>query len=204
LKKKYIFTTLNNLVEHKYIEDFKSGSNQALGHIYDLYAVRLSLVAYRYLQDKQESKDVVMDVFEKLINMSIEKRKLQVPDQPKGFTGWIITVTKNHTLDLLKHKTIVGHHLAVITYQDVYIQSDVERLWDKQLVDKVIKQLHGSEQKVTSLHYAGYSHEEIAQKLNVSYNTVRNQLSSAKKKIRKYITTPLIVLLINVYNHACL
>ena len=195
---------MNILIKNKHIEDFIAGDNKALGHIYDVYAVRLSMVAYRYLQNSQESKDVLMDVFEKLINMSIEKRKLQVPDQPKGFTGWIITVTKNHTLDLIKHKTIVERHLADVTYQDVYIQSDAERVWDKQLVDKVISQLHESEQKVTSLHYAGYSHEEIAQKLNVSYNTVRNQLSSAKKKIRKYISTPLIVLLINVYNHACL
>ncbi len=195
---------MNNLIKNTHIEDFIAGENKALGHIYDIYAVRLSMVAYRYLQNTQESKDVVMDVFEKLINMSIEKRKLQVPDQPKGFTGWIITVTKNHTLDLIKHKIIVGRHLADNMHQDVYIQSDSERVWDKQMVDEVISQLHESEQKVTSLHYEGYSHHEIAQKLNVSYNTVRNQLSSAKKKIRKYISSPLIVLLLNLYHHACL
>ncbi len=195
---------MNNLIQNKYIEDYKSGSNHALGHIYDLYALRLSMVAYRYLQDKQESKDVVMDVFEKLIQMSNEKRRLQVPDKPDGFTGWLITITKNYTLDLIKHKKIVERYQADGMHQEGHSQSEAERVWDKQTVDYVISQLHESEQRVTSLHFEGYSHIEIAQKLNVSYNTVRNQLSSAKKKIRKYISTPLIVLLLNLYYHAAL
>ncbi len=193
---------MNILIDHKYIDAFKYGDNQALGRIYDVYAVRLSMVAYRYLQNTQESRDVVMDVFEKLIQMSDEKRKLQIPVTPEGFTGWLITITKNYTLDLIKHKTIVARYQADSLNNEVYSQSDAERVWDKQTVDYVISQLHESEQKVASLHYSGYSHEEIAKKLNISYNTVRNQLSSAKKKIRKYISTPLIVLLINVYNHA--
>jgi RNA polymerase sigma-70 factor (ECF subfamily) len=202
LEKKIIFTTVNIPIENKYIDAFKCGENQALGHIYDLYAVRLSMVAYRYLQNTQESKDVVMDVFEKLIQMSAEKRKLQIPVTSEGFTGWLITITKNYTLDLIKHKTIVARYQAEGSHNEVYSQSDAERVWDKQTVDYVISQLHESEQKVASLHYEGYSHEEIAKRLNVSYNTVRNQLSSAKKKIRKYISAPLIVLLINAYHHA--
>ncbi len=195
---------MNNPIENKYVDAFKCGDNQALGHVYDLYAVRLSMVAYRYLQNTQESKDVVMDVFEKLIQMSVEKRKLQIPVTPEGFTGWLITITKNYTLDLIKHKTIVARYQAQCLNNEVYSESDAERLWDKQTVDYVISQLLESEQKVASLHYEGYSHEEIAQRLNISYNTVRNQLSSAKKKIRKYISAPLIVLIINMYCHACL
>jgi RNA polymerase sigma-70 factor (ECF subfamily) len=204
LKKKYIFTLLDTLKINTYIEDYITGDNKALGYIYDLYAVRLSMVAYRFLQNAQESNDVVMDVFEKLIQMNNDKRKVLVPKNPEGFTGWIITVTKNHTLDLIKHKKIVELYQADRIHQDVYSKPEVERVWDKQMFDEVINQLHNCEQKVTRLHFEGYSHEEIAQKLNVSYNTVRNQLSSAKKKIRKYISIPLIVLLLNLYNHAIL
>jgi RNA polymerase sigma-70 factor (ECF subfamily) len=200
LKKRIIFTTVNKTIDIKYINAFKSGDNQSVGFIYDVYAVKLSMVAYKYLQNTQEAKDVVMDVFEKLVYMNNEKRKLVVPDTLEGFTGWLVTITKNYTLDQLKHKNIVARYQAESAKNEYLIQPDSDRIWDKQTVDYIINQLQGSEKQVASLHFLGYTHDEIANKLNVSYNTVRNQLSSAKKKIRKYISTSLIVLLVNLLN----
>jgi RNA polymerase sigma-70 factor (ECF subfamily) len=187
-------------IEIKHISSFKSGDNQSLGIVYDVFASKLSMVAYKYLQNTQESKDVVMDIFEKLMFMSEEKRKHNVPETIEGFTGWLVTITKNHTLDLLKHKSIVARYQAENINIEPLSAPDADRIWDKQTVDFVISQLKGSEKEVASLHYSGYSHDEIAAKLNVSYNTVRNQLFSAKKKIRKYISTSLIVLLLNLLN----
>jgi len=191
---------VNKTIDIKYINAFKSGDNQSVGFIYDVYAVKLSMVAYKYLQNTQEAKDVVMDVFEKLVYMNNEKRKLVVPDTLEGFTGWLVTITKNYTLDQLKHKNIVARYQAESAKNEYLIQPDSDRIWDKQTVDYIINQLQGSEKQVASLHFLGYTHDEIANKLNVSYNTVRNQLSSAKKKIRKYISTSLIVLLVNLLN----
>lgn len=191
---------MNKTIDIKYINAFKSGDNQSVGFIYDVYAVKLSMVAYKYLQNTQEAKDVVMDVFEKLVYMNNEKRKLVVPDTLEGFTGWLVTITKNYTLDQLKHKNIVARYQAESAKNEYLIQPDSDRIWDKQTVDYIINQLQGSEKQVASLHFLGYTHDEIANKLNVSYNTVRNQLSSAKKKIRKYISTSLIVLLVNLLN----
>ena len=191
---------MNKTIDIKYINAFKSGDNQSVGFIYDVYAVKLSMVAYKYLQNTQDAKDVVMDVFEKLVYMNNEKRKLVVPDTLEGFTGWLVTITKNYTLDQLKHKNIVARYQAESAKNEYLIQPDSDRIWDKQTVDYIINQLQGSEKQVASLHFLGYTHDEIANKLNVSYNTVRNQLSSAKKKIRKYISTSLIVLLVNLLN----
>lgn len=200
MKKRIIFTTVNKTIDIKYVNAFKSGDNQSVGFIYDVYAVKLSMVAYKYLQNTQEAKDVVMDVFEKLVYMNNEKRKLVVPDTLEGFTGWLVTITKNYTLDQLKHKNIVARYQAESAKNEYLIQPDSDRIWDKQTVDYIINQLQGSEKQVASLHFLGYTHDEIANKLNVSYNTVRNQLSAAKKKIRKYISTSLIVLLVNLLN----
>lgn len=191
---------MNKTIDIKYVNAFKSGDNQSVGFIYDVYAVKLSMVAYKYLQNTQEAKDVVMDVFEKLVYMNNEKRKLVVPDTLEGFTGWLVTITKNYTLDQLKHKNIVARYQAESAKNEYLIQPDSDRIWDKQTVDYIINQLQGSEKQVASLHFLGYTHDEIANKLNVSYNTVRNQLSAAKKKIRKYISTSLIVLLVNLLN----
>lgn len=179
---------------------YKNGENQPIGLFYDFYATKLLMVAYKYLQNTQEAKDVVMDVFEKLIHLNNEKRKTIVPDSIDGFTAWLITITKNYCFDILKHKNVVAQYQSALVNVEPLTQPDADRIWDKQTIDNVINKLQGSEKEVASMHYSGYSHDEIAGKLKVSYNTVRNQLSSAKKKIRKYISTPLVVLLLNQLN----
>jgi RNA polymerase sigma-70 factor (ECF subfamily) len=179
---------------------YKNGENQPVGLFYDFYATKLLMVAYKYLQNTQEAKDVVMDVFEKLIHLNNEKRKTIVPDSIDGFTAWLVTITKNYCFDILKHKNVVAQYQSALVNVEPLTQPDADRIWDKQTIDNVINKLQGSEKEVASMHYSGYSHDEIAGKLKVSYNTVRNQLSSAKKKIRKYISTPLVVLLLNQLN----
>ncbi len=200
LKKKYIFTSVNKAITINQISSYKLGDNQPIGLFYDAYAAKLLLVAYKYLQNTQEAKDVVMDVFEKLVYLNDEKRKAIVPDSVEGFTGWLVTITKNYTFDQLKHKKIVAKYQAESASIIPLTQPEADRIWDRQTIDYVINKLEGSEKDVASMHYSGYSHDEISGKLNVSYNTVRNQLSSAKKKIRKYISTPLVVLLLNQLN----
>jgi RNA polymerase sigma-70 factor (ECF subfamily) len=191
---------VNRHIEIKHILAFKSGDNQSLGFVYDVYSAKLLMVAYKYLQNTQEAKDVVMDIFEKLVYMCEEKRKHSVPETIEGFTGWLVTITKNYTLDQLKHRIIVARYQAESAHLEPVTAPDADRIWDKQTLDFVISQLKGNEKEVASLHFSGYSHDEIAFKLNVSYNTVRNQLFSAKKKIRKYISASLIVLLTNLLN----
>ncbi len=188
-------------LDKKQIANFKNGNNCAVGAIYQLHNATLGMVAYKYLQNTDDAKDAVMDVFEKLIAMDIEKRKSQIPDNPEHFTYLLIRMTKNLSLDILKHKQIINQYRSDIKEIEPCEQSDVERKWDKQTIDFVIGQLLESEQKIANLHFGGFSNDEIAQKLNLSYNTVRNQLSTAKKKIRRYISTPLVVLLINMYSY---
>lgn len=191
---------MNKAISTNHIILYKLGDNQLIGLFYNVYAAKLLMVAYKYLQNTQEAKDVVMDVFEKLIHLNEEKRKTVVPDSVDGFTGWLVTIAKNYSLDQLKHKNTVARYQAERANSEPLTQPDADRIWDKQIIDYVINQLQGSEKEVASMHYSGYSHDEIAGKLNVSYNTVRNQLSSAKKKIRKYISAPLVVLLLNQLN----
>lgn len=179
------------------IQNFKEGSNQALSLVYRQFAVGVTMVAYRYLQNKDEAKDVMMEVFEKMLSMEVAERMQKIPRDPDALKGWLYMVTKNLCLDWIKHRKIVLRYLETREDEPV-IYSDAERNWDTQVIEQVMKHLVESEQRVARLHFAGYTHEEIANRLNVSYNTVRNQLSSAKKKIRKYISPTLIVLMIQL------
>lgn len=180
-----------------HIQNFKDGNNHALSLVYREFAVGVTMVAYRYLQNKEEAKDVMMEVFEKMLSMTAEERVQKIPRDPDALKGWLYMVTKNLSLDWIKHRKIVLRYLETREDDPVTV-SDAEHRWDTQALEQVMKHLIESEQRVARLHFAGYTHEEIANRLNVSYNTVRNQLSSAKKKIRKYISPTLIVLMLHM------
>lgn len=183
------------LLTSEQIDRFKNGDNSLLNVIYHDFSVQLAFIAYRYLKNTDEAKDVTMEMFDKLLRMNADKRR-RIPSDPDGFKNWLSLVTKNYCLDMIKHNRIVLRYQQnnVAAYEEA-VRSDVERKWDAEAVASVLNRLPEAERQVCRMHYDGFSHEEIAKLLDISYNTVRNQLSSGKKKIRKYISGELIVLL---------
>jgi RNA polymerase sigma factor (sigma-70 family) len=49
---------------------------------------------------------------------------------------------------------------------------------------KMLDTLPNQQRIILELHLKGFDTNEIAQKLDISYNTCRNTLSTSKKKIR--------------------
>jgi RNA polymerase sigma factor (sigma-70 family) len=182
------------LLTSEQIDLFKKGDNSPLNVIYHDFSVQLVFIAYRYVKNTDEAKDITMEVFDKLLRMAPEKRR-RIPAEPDGFKNWIFLVTKNYCLDVIKHNKIVLQHRQQVAEMEMAVRSDAERKWDAEMVARVLSRLPAAEQEVCRMHYDGFSHEEIAKSLDISYYTVRNQLSSGKKKIRKYISGELIVLL---------
>lgn len=193
MKGKIYFTTVKLLLTSDQIYAFKKGDNAPLTEVYKNCSLQLVFVAYKYLNNTDEAKDVTMEVFNKLLQMNAEKRS-KIPADPEAFKNWLFLVTKNYCLDAIRH------HKIVLKYQQEHagetgVQADVERKWDAETVAVLLNKLPDAEQRVCRMHYEGFSNEEIAQQLDISYNTVRNQLSSGKKRIRRYISGNLIVLL---------
>ena len=75
----------------------QSGNSRFAEELYRRYFHIVLGVAYKHLQDKEEAKDVVMEVFEKFIVES----KIQVV---QNFGGWIYVTTKNACLNRIKSK----------------------------------------------------------------------------------------------------
>lgn len=183
------------LVKSSHIKRFKLGDNELISLAYEEFAVKVAFMAFRYLKDEDECKDLVMDLFEKIMKMPLEERAQRIPEGEEQFKNWLFLVAKNMCLDVLKHKVVVQNYIDA-NQVELESKSESERKWDKQTFDYVLNQLNDSEQRVARMHFDGFSNDEISKELKVSYNTVRNQLSAAKKKIRKYISVYLIVYLI--------
>ncbi|MBK5213271.1 MAG: sigma-70 family RNA polymerase sigma factor [Flavobacteriaceae bacterium] len=161
---------------------FVKGDNQSLSSIYETYYATLILTAYYYIKDEEKSKEVVSDVFVKLLNYSLQKRKDNLADVSEKIETFLKVVVKNKCFDNLKveknRKGILNgiYNLSSRSInKDSFLQKDFE---------KIIDLLPNRQKEVLSLHIAGFDNHEISSQLGITYNTTKNTLSTSKKKIK--------------------
>src|SRR5512137_2458806 len=81
-----------------------SGDLEVLGELYSGYMHLVYGVCLKYLKNRDESKDAVMQIFEKLI-VEIPKQRIE------NFRSWLHVVTKNYCLMQLRSQKTQGEHL---------------------------------------------------------------------------------------------
>lgn len=166
--------------------NYINGNNDALGILYTNYYSSLIMIAYKYTTDTEKSRDIIGDVFEKLLHIPQQKRGQIILNTEKGIYPLLVTVVKNKCLDGLKtnklHEEIKKHLVTLVLPNSInagYIR------FERESIKQLLNQLPKREKEIIELNLQGYKNEEIAVQLNISYNTVRNTLHSAKQRIKK-------------------
>lgn len=174
----------NDLFQERY-ENYKEGDNSFLKLVFDQYYQLLLLVAYKYFNDCEDAKDVVSNVLQKLLILSVAQRKQYLPEQPDRFLFYLKAMVVHKCLDHIKMK---NNQNRII--QDNSIFSDenpcnfAEEFIENGTLTHLKKCLTPAELKIIEYHLNGYKNEEISKELKLSYNTIRNTISVAKTKLR--------------------
>jgi RNA polymerase sigma-70 factor (ECF subfamily) len=176
----------NKLTEYNLALSYLDGNDEALGELYALYYSSLIMIAYRYNLNTEKSKDIVGQVFEKLLSLTKSKRQTFFLHPEKGMYPLLISIIKNKALDEIKqnklHQEIKKQMESTTSFfsiNAIFVRFEEEAI--KQLIDY----LSNREKEILQLHLQGFKNDEIATQLNISYNTVRNTLHSAKQRIKK-------------------
>lgn len=158
--------------------------------LFKKHASELLMIAYFYLKDMDAAKDAVADCFEKLL-----KNEFVLDRSEEQVKAWLIVVVKNHCQDIVRTKRNRLRLLSLIKFEFLS-ENNWYKKAEKESLERAMNHLTPKEAEVFKLHLDGYSNDEIKDKLNVSYATVKNQLYDAKKKLRKIweVTGGLIVL----------
>ena len=138
-------------------------------------------LANRLLNNIPEAEDVVQEVFIRLWN---RKEKLA---EYRNLEAFSITITKNLCLDRLKSKR---NKTDELTDQNEKTENltpgmamELNDTYKK--VNHLINQLPEQQRMIVQLRdIEGYDFTEIAEMLNITENTIRVNLSRARKKIR--------------------
>lgn len=142
----------------------------------------LCFFAFRYVQDDEVARDIVQDVFVRLM----EKR-------PSFESEWhlknfLYRTVKNEGLNYLRQKLSREHYLEYLR------QEGVEEEFDCRMIEaeifgalrKAVELLPGECRKVFELcYFEGKNNETAAKILNISIETVKAQKKRGKKILRK-------------------
>jgi RNA polymerase sigma-70 factor (ECF subfamily) len=184
--------TYTDLSDDKLVALLKQGNEQALKEIFTRYNKLLYSYAYKKLEDQEEAKDLVQDLFIRLwSNRESFLLKTSLP-------SYLFRAVRNRALDIFAHKKIKSDYVASFQAFIDRPQSTTDYLVREKdisaLIDREIQSLPPKMREIFILsRKENYSHKEIAKKIGISEETVTKQIKRALKILRLRLKLILII-----------
>ncbi len=169
------------VTEQELINACKNKDRKAQKLLYDRYSPKMFGVCKRYVKNREDAEDVLIDGFYKVLT-HIESFKGN-----GSFEGWIRRIVVNQSLMFLRKKhnfkmTVEINNIEIksqISVEDDLAAQDIIQLLDK---------LPTGYRTIFNLYVLeGFKHREIAEQLGISINTSKSQLILAKKRMRSLL-----------------
>ncbi len=162
-------------------------------NIYRQYYAQMYRLARTMLYDSQESKDVVSDIFTRLLREKPRVGELcsgmKYQSQQNQMEGYLMTAVRNRCRDVLSHK-LIRKRVEKLFLQEskqshVISMNDDDRL--ERLMQFIETELPPLSQQIFRLRFLReMSYEEVAQATGVSKVTVYNHLSQSLRRIKEH------------------
>lgn len=142
-----------------------------------------------YLQDKDEAKDAVMTIFEKLM----EDLKYS---EVKNFKAWLSFVVRNHCISLIRKRNTAFRNVRAYydyEYKDTTFETElkIESVSDDQLLQCLsdcLLQLKEKQRKCIELFYLkNLSYQQVSEMTGMEINEVKSNIQNGKRNLKLMI-----------------
>ena len=173
----------------------RSGNDAVFKEIYERYSQLLYLFAYNKLRDENEAMDVVHDVFAWLL---ANKENFAIKT---SISSYLYKSVLNKIFDIFRHQATIkkyieqgDHFIEIDSAETDYLirEKDIA-----EMIEKEIAAMPPKMREVYQLKFKAYlSAKEIAERLNISENTVNTHLKRAIKQMRDNLGITIVVIYI--------
>lgn len=172
----------------------KKGDEWAFAEIYNRFKHPLYLHAYRMLQDDEEAKDLVQELFAALWT----KREDIVVST--SLDAYLYGAAKNRILNFMAHQKVIARYAAHLdAYMDSGVPGNDELLIEKELMAIIEREVASLPPKMREIfelsRHEGLSHKQIAGRLGISDKTVKKQIHNATKILKPKINLSILLFL---------
>lgn len=151
----------------------KYHSDEDIQALYQRHIDMLFRICYSYMKNIADSEDAISNTFLKYIQTDIEFQSIEHEK------AWLITTATHICQDMLKHwwrRNKIFNEQTSVSLETFTIDSTL---------DVILKLPNRYKTVIYLYYYEEYNTEEIAQILHIPSSTVRNQLSRARKLLKK-------------------
>lgn len=172
-------------IDSVYWTRLKNGDQQALGYLYDQYSDRIFMSALRLSADRDLAKDVLQEVFIEIWNYRNTLADVQ------HVQGYLLRVMRNILVRKLKKNQLVLHmdlqdsvHSCTESIESMLISADADREKISRL-RRAMEMLTKRQKQILQLRfYEGLNYEQIAEQLNMNYQSVNNLVFRTINRLR--------------------
>jgi RNA polymerase sigma-70 factor (ECF subfamily) len=173
-------------ITDQYVKKLIAGSYDAFTALYHIYAPQLYAYIFGLMKSKSITNDIVQETF---IIIWVKRAEIR---EDLSFKSFIFTIAKNKLLNEFRRQLknpVFSDYMSLQLAEEIPEESRIEQQID---FDEFNRQLQLSKKKITPRQVQifelnkeqGLSIEEIAVKLNIKEQVVRNQLSLALRTLR--------------------
>jgi len=178
-----------NKSDGELLTEFKSGGDlEVFGELYSRYIHLVYGVCLKYLKEREEAKDGVMQIFEKLI-IEIPKHNIE------NFRSWLHVVTKNYCLMQLRSgksekekfsEWLNDPSVFMETVTDLHPLDEDEdsKSLDRALEDCIERLKDVQKMCIRQFYFENRCYNEISVNLGLDEKKVKSHLQNGKRNLK--------------------
>jgi RNA polymerase sigma-70 factor, ECF subfamily len=163
----------------------RSGSEQAMEELYDLYSSLVYSVALRVLRDTGAAEDILQEVFMQLW------RAPSAFDSSRGsLPAWLSVIARNRAIDSLRRRRPEEDWSDVIVSVEPDLTGDAERNRSIEKVRDTLSGMPAAQRSALEMaFFDGLTHREIASKIGDPLGTVKTRIRTGLLALRRALST---------------
>lgn len=169
-----------------YISQLMAGDESAFAAVYEWYGEKVYRLAFRFLKDQAYSEEIVQETF---IKLWLTKDKL---DPQRDLWLYLFVIAKRLSINTLRQ-----HYQSANAFEQLAIRmAEIHNVTEEEIIahdleqftQKILQKLPKQQQQIFKMsRLEGLTHKEIAERLRISPNTVKNHMVEALKTLKSYL-----------------
>lgn len=169
------------MIDIQLIQACKKQQRDAQRQVYELLARKLYYTCSRYLKKEEEIEEAMADAFY-IIFTKIDQLKEEL-----AFEGWAKKIAVNQCLMQLKKNVNFNLYLEDVSLKNQPLTDEMCELEEEDLLNLLNYLPDGCKTVFSLFVIEGFSHKDIAEKLQISEGTSKSQLNVAKTKLKDLV-----------------
>ena len=175
------YSNITDLSDYELLQSVKLEDKASFEQIYKKYWSKLYIYAFNVLKEREICEDIVQEIF---VDLWTKRHNVQITD----LNSYLYQSVR---FQIFNHFRKSKYKKQLLMKFDLFVeQYAIEELYEeKELQDEInhiISKLPEQRRRIYQMSRRdGLSNKEISENLNISLQTVRNQISTSLKFIRK-------------------